>query len=501
MIGAAQHINRSVQTVIGRAHYYFLDRHHSLTVRGLLIAACLALTVTSAFLLQERPIIGVGVVAAFAGLAFAVFAYRHMELMCLAGLVVSTVFNLGIGSGTGTDIKLVLVLLVLLIGLWAFRLFVVERSVSGVRGKWVIAPTLLFTLAVVISLGWSMYYVVPSVRPLMFDKLMPRLMTALVLIVSPLTALLFANYLRSPRAFVFVVGWFVFVGLLKLPFAMLDMPLLPALVNTGGQFTAWVGVLAMGQILFNGRLQRVVQIVLLALAAGWLYTAVGARFSWLSGWMPLVGGVGVVLFLKFPRLLILASVLAALFLLANFSAVQELFASESAESGVTRAAAYGRTLQIVRDHFLFGTGPAGYYFYLTIYIGGLFQLSHNNYLDIFAQTGLFGTVMYLWFWAGVGWYVLRAYQTVPRGGFYHGLAASLCAAYVVSLGAMMLGDWVTPFTYTQTLSGISYTIWHWMLAGTAIALYYHAQRLAPAAVESTEQTSVSANVVSRFISA
>ncbi len=483
MIGAAHHLNRSIQTIIGRAHYYLLDRYHILTVRGLLIAVCLALTVLTAVLLQERRIAAVGVVAGFAGLAFAVFAYRHMELMCLAVLVVSTVFDLGIGSGTGTDIKLVLVLLVLLIGLWAFRLFVVERSVAGVRGKWVIAPALLFALAVVISLGWSMYYVVPSVRPLMFDKMLPRAMTGLVLIISPLTALLFANHLRSAHAFTFIVGWFAFVGALELPFALTNAPLLPDLFNAGGQFTAWVGVLAAGQVLLNRQMRRVVQIALLLLIAGWVYVVVGMRFTWLSGWVPLIAGLGVVLALRFPRLAAAAGVVALVLILANFSAVEETFADESAESGVTRVAAYERTLQIVRDHYLFGTGPAGYYFYLTTYIGGLFQLSHNNYLDIFAQTGLFGTAMYLWLWAGIGWYVLRAYQSVPRGGFYHGLAASLCAAYVISLGAMMLGDWVTPFTYTQTLSGISYTIWHWVLAGTAIALYYQAQRLALAAVE------------------
>lgn len=499
MIGAAHHLNRSLQTVIGRARYYLLDRYHILTVRGLLIAVCLALTALTALLLQERRIAALAVVAGFAGLAFAVFAYRHMELMCLAVLVVSTVFDLGISSGTGTDIKLVLVLLVLLIGLWAFRLFVVERSVAGVRGKWVIAPALLFALAVVISLGWSVYYVVPSVRPLMFDKMLPRIMTALVLILSPLTALLFANYLRSAHAFAFIFGWFAFVGALKLPFALAEAPLLPGLVNTGGQFMVWVGVLAAGQALFNGRLRRALRAALLLLVVGWLYIAVGTRFTWLSGWVLLVGGLGVVLFLRAPRLLLIVGVVLALFVLVNFTAVQELFADESAESGVTRAAAYERTLQIVRDHYLFGTGPAGYYFYLTVYIGGLFQLSHNNYLDVFAQTGLFGTVLYLWFWGGVGWYVLRAYQRVPRGGFYHGLAAALGAAYVVSLGAMMLGDWVTPFTYTQTLGGVSYTIWHWMLAGTAIALYYQAPGLAPAAAEPAKPMPAPPVSVSRLI--
>jgi O-antigen ligase len=363
------------------------------------------------------------------------------------------------------------------------RLFVVERSVASVQGRWIIAPALLFGVAVVVSLVWSMYYVVPGVRPLMYDKMLPRLMTALVLIISPLTTLLLANHLRSAGSFKFIVYWFVLIGALKLPFEIGQIPLLPGLVNTGGQFVVWVGILALGQVLFNRALPRYLLLILLAVIAGWLYVSMGMRFSWLSGWVPLVGGLGMVAFLRFPRLMAAVGVVLVVILLLNFSALQERFADESQESGSTRLTAGQHTLQIVSDHFLFGTGPAGYYFYLTIYIGGLFQLSHNNYLDIIAQTGVLGLAMYIWFWAGVGWYVLRAYLRVPRGGFYQGLAATLVSAYVVTLGSMILGDWVTPFTYTQTLGGISYTIWHWMLAGAAVALYYQAGRLAEPGAE------------------
>lgn len=483
MIGAAHSFSRTVQTAIGRARYHFLDRHYILTVRGLLIAACLGLTVLSVVLMQKGPLFGLVVVAGAAALALMLFAYRHMTLACLSVLVISTVFDVGVGSGTGTDLKLVLALLLALVFLWMFRLFVVERSVESVQGRWVIAPALLFALTVVISLVWSMYYVVPSVRPLMYDKLLPRLMTALVLIISPLTALLFANHLRSAGSLKFIVFWFILVGALKLPFEITGTPFMTGIINIGGQFTVFMAALAVGQILFNRALPRYLYLIVLAIVAGWLFVAVGMRFSWLSGWVPLVGGLAVVVALKFPRLMVVVGLVAVVILLFNFDAVQERFADESAESGVTRVTAGQQALRVVGDHFLFGTGPAGYYFYLTIYIGGLFQLSHNNYLDIIAQTGVLGFAMFIWFWLGVGWYVMQAYRAVPRGGFYHGLAASLASAYVVTLGSMLLGDWVTPFTYTQTLSGISYTIWHWMLAGAAIALYYQARRLASAPVE------------------
>ena len=61
--------------------------------------------------------------------------------------------------------------------------------------------------------------------------------------------------------------------------------------------------------------------------------------------------------------------------------------------------------------------------------------------------------------------------------FLGALKYSLVACYPAILVSMMLGDWVTPFPYTQTLAGIDYTIWSWMLSGVTIALYYFTPNL------------------------
>jgi O-antigen ligase len=121
-------------------------------------------------------------------------------------------------------------------------------------------------------------------------------------------------------------------------------------------------------------------------------------------------------------------------------------------------------------------GPAGYHFYFSLRINGFYQLSHNNYVDIVAQTGIVGSVFFVWMWLAMGWMTWRMYRSVPRQGFRYGLAISLVAAYCVSIVTMMLGDWITPFPYTQTLAGIDYTIWHWMMAGLTVALYYESRQ-------------------------
>ena len=64
------------------------------------------------------------------------------------------------------------------------------------------------------------------------------------------------------------------------------------------------------------------------------------------------------------------------------------------------------------------------------------------------------------------------YRTVQGNDFAKGLKFALLAAYPATIVSMMLGDWVTPFIYTQTLAGIDYAIWAWMVAGMTVALYH-----------------------------
>jgi O-antigen ligase len=157
---------------------------------------------------------------------------------------------------------------------------------------------------------------------------------------------------------------------------------------------------------------------------------------------------------------------------------------------MTRSEAWDRVFMLIQEHPLLGMGPAGYHFYFTASIDGFYQLSHNNYIDIIAQTGFVGFVFYAWMWLAMGWITWRMYRTVPRQGFRYGLAVSLVAAYFVSLATMMLGDWITPFPYTQTLAGIDYTIWHWMMAGLTVALYYESKHYADNQMTSSTITQV-----------
>ena len=466
--------------IIGKLRYYFLERHYSLTVRAGLISLCLLMTVLSAVLFKDTQLIGTDFILGLmptlvmAGLTAAIIAYGSMEKGLLAIVIVSTVLSEGLNTGTGTKVTFTFILLYLMLGVWLFRMLVVERRLTALP-----APAnkfgLAFIIVVIISFFWSGLFVDQRVSYLFQDKLLPRLMTGLVMIISVSTYFLFANQMRSLGAMRFFVWWFIGVGAVLLVLR-LGTGGVPTPLNARGQFPTWAGALALGQALFNPGLRWWHRGVLLAIFLGWFYVVLGLGLSWLSGWLPLLVVTLILLLLRSQRLFVALMIVVALAGASKLDELQEAFALESNVSGSTRAEAWANTLDVANQHFLFGTGPAGYYFYFSTYLTGFFQLSHNNYIDIIAQTGIIGFAVFVAFWLAIiaiSWRTyLEARKRLFKGDFRYTLAITLLAANCSTLLTMMLGDWVTPFPYTQTLSGLDYTIWSWMLAGLTVALHY-----------------------------
>jgi len=462
---------------IGKMRYYFLDRNYNRTIRAALIFLCLGATLTSTFLFMgvdegRSPVPGLIPVIALAGIAGLVFIYTNMELFGLMVLAVTMLVNDGISTGSGTKATFTFVLICVWLFLWFFKMIVVEK-------KWQVRPTpanlpiFLFIIVVIISLLWSSAFPEPAVQYLLESKAAPRLMTTLVLIISPLTFLLYGNHLRNLRSLRFITWWFIGIGAVFLVLR-LGLGSVPSPLNARGQFPTWVGVIALSQFLFNRSLAPWLRLILLAVVGGWLYVVMDEGVTWLSGWLPLLIGIAGVIFFYSRRFALLIIVVAASYFLINYDTYQANFERENEESGGTRTEAWNQVFELTEKHFLFGTGPAGYYFYFTIYISGLFQLAHNNYVDIIGQTGIVGFTIWMLLWGGIGLMIWRMYRMMPKmgGGFQKGLAIALVAGYFCTLVSMALGDWVTPFPYTQTLQGIDYTIWAWILPGAATALYY-----------------------------
>ena len=129
--------------------------------------------------------------------------------------------------------------------------------------------------------------------------------------------------------------------------------------------------------------------------------------------------------------------------------------------------AWYRNIQLDLKHILFGTGPAGYKLYYEYYFQGQdVHLSHNNYLDIFAQTGIFGILSYLLFFITLlkSW-IEKLLQNIDRQDWISAKYAVGVAGLIAVLVAMGMGDWLIPFPYTQGIGGFDYIVYSWIILG------------------------------------
>ena len=202
--------------------------------------------------------------------------------------------------------------------------------------------------------------------------------------------------------------------------------------------------LAGGQLIFNR-----------ALAAGWrlflvasLAAAVAYALFWeratLSNVVAVMSVVGMLAWLRFPRLTLGGHHLAACLAVTGVlgSAIYDFAGGgkEWTESGGSRLVLIGRVVEVTMRNPITGLGPAAYRSYARmkpLAYQGAYWLepsvnSHNNYVDLFAHVGLLGLGIFLWLAVeifGVG-FRLRSRFTA---GFAAGYVNAMLAAWAGAL--------------------------------------------------------------------
>jgi O-antigen ligase len=236
----------------------------------------------------------------------------------------------------------------------------------------------------------------------------------------------------------------------------------------GGIFWACMPALALAQALFNRDLKMGWRVALVVLVVAAVYVAYVQNYRWKSGWMPALAGIGMLIWLRSPRAGLVIT-LAGSLMAARL--IPDLLASDS-YSISTRFDAWLIMAEIVKVSPIVGMGFGNYYFYTPLFGIRGFEVSfnsHNNYVDIIAQTGIIGLISLLWFFLAVGRLGWRLRNRAPEG-FPRAYVYGVLAALVASLVAGMLGDWMLPFVYNIGLQGFRTGVLIWFFLGGLVLI-------------------------------
>jgi hypothetical protein len=417
-------------------------------------------------------IASVGLLIGFAGLLF----IHRFDILPILILAVAIFIPITLPTGTGSRLAISMVVEVMFLGLWILRSMTVERRFT-IKPSPMNLPLAGFFGVVIVSVFWSIIFRDPFVFvPTTF--VIVQIASAMVMILLPLALLMVGNFVESTQPLLIMTVIMLIAGMLGLAKYLVGIPL-P--VDTRGLFSLWVTSLSFGLALFVKKIHWSVRAMLLLLAAGWIYWDFIRNISWLAGWLPAMVAIGILMWMRSKKLTILFLVfMLAIIMINKDYYLGKVFQNETQESGYTRLAAWQANWGITREHFIFGTGPAGYAVYYMTYFPTNAMATHSNYLDMLAQTGVVGTIFLIWLFGTLVWMGFRlCLRLKGRGDFIEALAnvsfAGTCACIII----MAFGDWLFPFAYTQTIEGFNYAVYNWLFMGVILVL----DRLYPASVD------------------
>jgi hypothetical protein len=387
-------------------------------------------------------------------------------------VVSAMVVPFAIGTGTGTSLNAPFLLVPILTGIWLVRMLMAGKVTAvPTSANWALAG-LVITTTLALLIGYMPWNVFATLAPLR-----AQLGAWGIFVFSALAFWVTANVIREVRwlkltVFAFIALGALFVGTLWLqPLAVFKRFYLFG--ADGSLFWLWLTMLAAGQALFNNQLSLRWRGVLAFIAAATLLDRLAPfNRSWVSGWLPILFGLPIVAWLRFPRPTTALSVVGLLALLIYLPTIRAALLFGNEYSLITREAASRIILEIVRVSPIFGVGPANYYFYTPLYaiLGWYVRFnSHNQYIDILAQTGLAGMFFVAAFALSSARTGLRVYR-LSTDGFTRGFAAGCLGGLVGSVVAGVLGDWLLPFVYNIGIPGFRASVLGWVFLGGLVAL-------------------------------
>jgi O-antigen ligase len=387
------------------------------------------------------------------------------------GLVTLVIAGLIAPSPTlPSGLNLPVILLIGLIGLQLLATIIRRRPLHLVPSR-TVRPLLGLSATAILSFGVGQLPWFTFARPAPLDAQLGGLA---IFVLAAAIFLLVAHQVRDLRWLQWL-SW-VFVALTSLnvanwllpPVALLTGNLFPDGTVNNAMFWLWLVALTFSQALYNQKLHIGWRLALGGLVIATLYVTAILGNDWKSGYLPPLVCIGVLIaFRSWRTALVIALVGYPLALYVSSQAVATDDYSYS-----TRVDAFLVMLELIKVNPIIGFGPANYHFYTPLFPirGYAIQFnSHNQYIDIVAQTGLIGLACFIWFAVEVGWLGWRLRHQVPAGfarAYVYGALGGL-AGMIVS-GTLV--DWFLPFVYNIGLTGFRTSMLAWLFLGGLVSL-------------------------------
>ncbi len=403
-------------------------------------------------------------VAVLVGTGVALIFLRWPPLGLLALVVGSPLVPFAIGTGTATELNIAALLVGLLLALWLVEMF--RQGQIRLARSGPIRPLLAFMGACCLAFaaGTQPWLIFAQTAPFRTQ------LGGLGLFILSAGAFLLAAHQIPSLAWLERLVWaYLALGGLYIASRLGLFPSVPFQEGAyGSLFWVWVIALAFSQAIFNPRLAFLVRLVLLGVVVGALYVGLFHTLAWTSGWLPGLAALVGVVWAGAPRLALPLSVFGGAGMTWKLpTIIADIMVGDNQYSTLTRLEAWRILAEIIKANPIVGLGPANYYWYTPLFpiLGYAVSFnSHNNYVDLVAQTGLVGLLTFLWFvWrvARLGW---QLRDRVPQGfarAYVYGVLGGLAGTLV----AGALGDWVIPFAYNVGYSGFRTSVVGWLFLG------------------------------------
>lgn len=415
-----------------------------------------------------------------AGLTVA--ALLRQPLLGLVAAIVTALFvPFALGTGREVSLNLSTVVVPGTFGLWVL-IMVRQRNLHLPRSG-TTTPLLLFLLASLLSLVVGNAFWDPAI-PRPGNLVLVQLGQWGIFAFSALAFWLMASMVRDETwlrrlTFLFLVLGGILAAVRVLPDTASFRAMFATYAVDRAPFWLLLAALGGGQLLFNPSLSRRWRWFLWAvmgLVMAFAFVVERTTLSNLAGVLP---ALGVLAWLRWPRWR-WGFVAIGLLAVTIFAPTIFEFAGgddEWDESGGSRLTLIQRVVDVTMRNPVTGLGPASYRAYARMQplaYGRAFYLephvnSHNNYVDLFAHTGLLGLAIFAWFSAEVFRLGLQMRQRFSAG-FAGGYANAMLALWVGALVLMLFADWILPHVYNIGFPGFQASVLVWLFLGGLVAL-------------------------------